>query len=175
MRAWRHLGCALAVVFFCSAQLSGCSDDSSSHTCTVIGCGAAVKAWLPYSEPLATLDGTTAEFCRNDEVCFEGLAHFIPSDSNPSLTFSMKSTASGDEATLAGHVIAYSVSADPAVLYFEYAPGDVEDLVDGDLYTIELAGPAPTSFIGNVSAYLVSHPNGPDCEPTCKSFEFDTR
>jgi hypothetical protein len=150
-----------------SAGGAGGGQAGTSQSCTLVGCGPAVRIklqTLPWSfEQMRTL---TVEMCQND-LCLTGAL--------ASLTGEAPTAGGGLGLTLPldGRLVSATVWAqEGGGFYVELSwTGPAATLTDGDVFSVKLSSPEGqiVDSVEKTVTYRTFNPNGPSCGPTCKA------
>lgn len=159
-------GAALLVLGAACANETG----GQERACTLIGCesGASFEVGAFAEAEVGRLTGARIEVCLN-AMCREAEIEEVPAPDG------IRYLSLGGGAPLARVTIART---DPggAIEIEAQVSGEAELFADGDVYSVSLVGSDQTQLVERAWSvtYRISQPNGPECEPTCRTQDTTT-
>ena len=151
-------GCLLLTAL---AVQGGCS----SKLCSEVGCLNGAQLTRPLAVSDAQALALVVTVCRN-QACSTGTR--ASGQENPSsIVFSFTGSVQ-----VFGYVDQTGSGGRELQLQIDDSESETENLHDGDVYAVKVIVPGSKTALLDVTStatYTTSQPNGPACEPTCKS------
>ncbi len=158
----------LAWPLLASVALPSCAGSLADKVCTLVGCssGAGIDATLDVT--YADLRLASITVCRND-TCVSGI--LTPPTSQPMDHEGVNAVITST--SVQEHVTHATLSSDGSSwrIHLDWREGTTDTLKDGDTYRLTLTSTQGRS-LGMLTGHASYHdfqPNGPDCDPTCRS------
>jgi hypothetical protein len=170
-----RLRSSLSAIAIGSATFASLSCGSDEKTCSTVGCDANVTIITDLSMTFEQLQKSTISVCRND-VCLMG--SFSTLNARPAPGTGVIIPISADANAHASVIVSLPASGIGLSLDVYWNSVDPTQLQNGDVYrlvVLDEAGLMQVSIQETVPQYEESHPNGPDCAPTCRQFTIDKR
>jgi hypothetical protein len=154
----------LLVLSLLAWLIPACS--SSSSSCTLLGCqsGAHFQAAIRFT---GNSDQVTIDVCKNNLCARGGAQRLSPTTGAPTCSVQGSIDAACNVTVQSGGNTLLTVDIPGPT-----ATVSLDDLKDGDIYTIRVTRAATNETLVDVTktvAYKTSQPNGPACAPTCKN------
>jgi hypothetical protein len=148
---------------------------SERAACPASACGPAATLAIDLPLTFEQLQHSTVTVCHNAN-CFAGSFASLnaPPSANTGVGIGITSVPDGGMGSgTSGFVRA---SASGALWLQVYWPSNIDDLADGDKYSVtveDATGQRVVSFERVAMPYAIVYPNGNDCAPTCRQIVFD--
>jgi hypothetical protein len=130
-------------------------------TCTRAGCGPAITLHAPISDAIAALPSLSVDICLND-ACLSGTLQKVDAAGRWGGRF--QEPVDGPRAMA-------SMDRSPGSAHFwaEYTPWSLDDLRDGDRFSVTVRDPEGNVVFSasRTITYMERYPNGRGCTPRC--------